>query len=318
MKKRYIIWVIILLCNAAQAKIWRVNNNTGIAADFTNAQAAHDGAAMGDTLHFEPSLSSYGNVMLSKRLVLIGTGDFLDINPNQQSTGIAARLSDLNISNPAAAGTVIMVSFSYMIIQNVPNLVIQRCYISNLVDANNADNMVIRNCYFQNNINIQSGSANILVHNNIIRAHISMDAGSSGTILNNVISTNGNGSLLYNSIVRSNIFVNGGVGLAVACTIENNLESGSSLPAGSGNQSSVSMSTVFINHSSGLDKDFQLKAGSPAIAAGYGGIDAGAYGGLSPYVLSVLPNVPSVYKLIAPPSVSGNTMSITISTKSNN
>lgn len=37
---------------SADAKIGRVNNNTGIAADFTTAQPAHDGAAAGGNAPF--------------------------------------------------------------------------------------------------------------------------------------------------------------------------------------------------------------------------------------------------------------------------
>ncbi|MFZ4772098.1 MAG: hypothetical protein ACOYLO_18085 [Ferruginibacter sp.] len=66
------------------AKIWRVNNRTNIAADFTTAQAAHDGATAGDTIYFEPSPDNYGDIVLSKQLVIIGTGYFLDANPETQ------------------------------------------------------------------------------------------------------------------------------------------------------------------------------------------------------------------------------------------
>ena len=182
MKKVYVLSAFLLLFSIADAKIWRVNNNTGIAADFTTAQAAHDGAAVGDTLHFEPSLTSYGGVIMTKRLILIGVGDFLNINPNQQASGIAATLNDLNISNTGAAGSVVMVSFSYMSINSVSNIVVQRCFIGNRIDANDADNLVVRNCYFNNMVNITTGSSNVLFHNNIIRGHINMDASSSATI----------------------------------------------------------------------------------------------------------------------------------------
>jgi len=45
---------------------------------------------------------------------------------------------------------------------------------------------------------------------------------------------------------------------------------------------------------------FKLKAGSPALGAGYGStaqnpVDAGMYGGSTPYVLSGIPAIPSIY-----------------------
>jgi hypothetical protein len=318
MKKLYAAMLLLFLCNAAMAKIWRVNNNTGITADFTTAQAAHDGAATGDTLHFEPSLISYGNLVITKRLVLIGVGDFLNVNANQQASGIAATITDLNISSTGASGTVIMVSISYAFISSVSNIVMQRCFISNRIDATGATNLVIRNCFVQNDLNLGTGSTNMLIHNNILRGRINMDAGASATILNNVISMNGNTSTIYNSTFRSNIFVSGGLSSAPGSTLENNLAPDGSIPSGNGNQQNVNMNNVFVNYGSGLDKDLQLKAGSPAIGTGYGGVDAGPFGGSSPYVLSVQPNIPAIYKLNAPPSVSGNTMNVIISTKSNN
>jgi hypothetical protein len=317
MKKVYTLSAFLLLFVIADAKIWRVNNNTGIVADFTTAQAAHDGAATGDTLHFESSLSAYGSLNMTKRLVLIGVGDFLNINANQQASGIAATLNDVSI-NGGSAGSVIMVSFSYMSISSVPNIVIQRCFIGNRIDASDADNLVARNCYFNNSINFLSGSNNVLFHNNIVRGHINMDPSSSATILNNVMSLNGNFTTIYNSIFRSNIMVNGGISTAVTSTIENNLSPDATIPSGNGNLQNVNMNNVFLNFSTNNDKDLALKAGSPAIGAGYGGVDAGVYGGASPYVLSVQPNIPAIYKLNAPPSVSGSTMTVVISTKSNN
>jgi hypothetical protein len=318
MKKLYAIVPFLLVVCIANAKIWRVNNNTGITADFTTAQAAHDGAVAGDTLHFEPSLNFYGSMTMTKRLILIGVGDFLNINANQQASGIAASLNDITINNAGAAGSIIMVSFSYMPITSVPNVVVQRCFIGNRIDASDADNMVIRNCYFQNAVNILNGSTNILFHNNIVRSHINMDISSSATMLNNLVSLNGNFSSIYNSIIRSNIFIVGGISIASGSTIENNLSLDGSIPAGNGNQQNVNMTNVFINYNTGNDKDLQLKPASPAIGAGYGGVDAGAFGGASPYVLSVQPNIPAIYKLNAPPSVSGSTMNVIISTKSNN
>jgi hypothetical protein len=317
MKKLYLVISFLFFVNLSNAKIWRVNNNTGITADFTNAQAAHDGASAGDTLHFEPSLTSYGSITITKRLVMVGLGEFLNVNPNQQATGLAPFLDNLNITNAGASGSIIMVTFNYLNIVSVPNLVVQRCFIGNRIDANDADNLVVRNCFFNNGVNINA-SANILFHNNIVRGNISMDGASSSTMLNNIISLNGNFSTITNSIFRSNIFVLGGASSFTGSTVENNLAPDNSIPAGNGNQRSVDMNNVFINFNTHLDKDLQLKAGSPALGTGYGGIDAGAFGGASPYVLALQPNVPAIYKLNAPPTVSGNTMTVVISTKSNN
>ena len=75
---------LLLVTSSVSAKIWRVNNRVGIVADFTTAQAAHDGANAGDTVFFEPSPTNYGDITLTKKLILIGTGYFLDQNLETQ------------------------------------------------------------------------------------------------------------------------------------------------------------------------------------------------------------------------------------------
>jgi len=65
------------------------------------------------------------------------------------------------------------------------------------------------------------------------------------------------------------------------------------------------------------DGKWQLKAGSPAIGAGVGGIDCGAFGGLGPYILSGLPTGPVIYQLnVSSHSVTGNKLPVTIKVKS--
>jgi hypothetical protein len=90
------------------------------------------------------------------------------------------------------------------------------------------------------------------------------------------------------------------------------------------------MTTVFedfpnTSPSFSEDNRWQLKAGSPAIGAAWNGVatggDCGIFGssatGIS-YILSGIPNVPSIYKLAAPTTVTTTTLNITISTKTNN
>ncbi|MCK4754754.1 MAG: right-handed parallel beta-helix repeat-containing protein, partial [Calditrichia bacterium] len=60
-----------------------------------------------------------------------------------------------------------------------------------------------------------------------------------------------------------------------------------------------------------------LKNGSPAIGAGSGGTDCGAFGGLSPYILSGIPNLPHIYEADVPASASSESgLQVTIKVKS--
>jgi len=66
------------------------------------------------------------------------------------------------------------------------------------------------------------------------------------------------------------------------------------------------MTTVFVDSGSvSTDGDWQLRSGSPAIGAGLDGVDCGMFGGSTPYVLSGIPAIPSIYYFIAPGSASG-------------
>ncbi|RYF84526.1 MAG: hypothetical protein EON98_08955 [Chitinophagaceae bacterium] len=91
---------------SAQAKIWRVNNNVGITADFTTIQLAHNGANAGDTLYLEGSTTSYGNLTSTKQLTIIGPGYFLDLVPNTQAITLTAKVGTVTL-NQGSGGTII-------------------------------------------------------------------------------------------------------------------------------------------------------------------------------------------------------------------
>src|SRR5580658_10761798 len=79
MKKE--IFTLLIFCPLvlwgphAAARIWRVNNNAGVSANFTDFPAAVTGAGAGDTIYLESSATAYSGVSnLSKKLIIIGTG----------------------------------------------------------------------------------------------------------------------------------------------------------------------------------------------------------------------------------------------------
>jgi hypothetical protein len=89
----------------------------------------------------------------------------------------------------------------------------------------------------------------------------------------------------------------GGVGNLV----QNNIASSTQFGSANGNQASVGMGNVFAGGANASpDGWWQLKAGSPALGAGYGStpekpVDCGLFGGISPYVLAGLPPIPAIY-----------------------
>ncbi|MFT3682913.1 MAG: hypothetical protein QM791_21825 [Ferruginibacter sp.] len=337
MKKQFLLFTMMLLCVfTAAAKIWRVNNNTGVVVDFSSIQAAHDGAADGDTIHLEPSINSYGDLGMSKRLVIISTGQFLSSNPGIQFDTKAPFLNTVNISNTGANNSVLMVRFAGNININsgVSGIALIGCASTSAngnwnctagqVIINNADNITVRGGWFSN-IRFDNNANNIVISNNIVGNAVANDASSDGIISNNVIHAidggpcGPNDGTINNCVVGNNIFNSQQNATFFNCSVSNNIAPGANLPAGNGNLVNVDMSTVFVNSQGGfVDNVYQLKTGSPAIGAGGGGVDCGAFGGGSPFRLAVTPAIPSIYKMQLPATPSGNSMTLTFSTKSNN
>ena len=82
------------------------------------------------------------------------------------------------------------------------------------------------------------------------------------------------------------------------------------------NQNSVGYAAIFT-YTGSDDGKFTLKASpSPARAAGTAGVDCGIFGGTQPYILSGIPNAPTIYNLNS--TVSGTNLNVTLGTKSNN
>lgn len=319
------------LSNNLHAKIWRVNNSTGVVADFTTVQAAHNAAAAGDTIHLEPSLNDYGNLNMTKRLTIISTGSFSTSNPNLQADPKHALVANVTINNTGANGSVLSVKFSngFNINNGVSNISLINCVANDAsdnanccgrayVEINNADNIVISKC-FVTSIRFSNNSNNIVVNNNIVWGLITNDGTSDGVITNNVFRAgNANdAAAINNCVVANNIWNKNFATSFTNCNVGNNFAPGTgTAPTG---VTFADMSTIFVDANGGfVDNVYQLKVGSPAIAAGEGGIDCGAFGGGSPFKLGVTPAIPSIYKLNVPAAPAGNSMNIIFSTRSNN
>ena len=300
---------LVLFSLTVHAKIWRVNNNLGITADFTTFNAAANSASVlaGDTLYMEPSNTQYstGSFTLTKRLVVVGPGFFLD--PASAST-------------PGNAGLQVTTFDSE---------------IAFIRFGAGSDAITIRKCFFNNGVNISGVVAatvtNFVCENNIFYngAYITLTTLSgSGNIVRNNSIVGGNAFTLSNTYVANNIFAVGSQCTFANCTIKNNLfQIAQTLPGTAvGNQLSVNMANVYVGGSTGsLDSRTALKAGSPALAAGLtiGAVvtpDCGAFGATDPYKLSGIPNIPSIYAMTVPISIpSGSaTMNVTFSTRNNN
>ena len=92
MKK--LTFLLLCLCYiSTYANCWRLNNNPAINADFRTFAEAHDAAAAGDTIYVEGNGNEahYGNIQISKKLIIIGPGYFLNENDSTYANPVFAR-----------------------------------------------------------------------------------------------------------------------------------------------------------------------------------------------------------------------------------
>lgn len=326
MKKIILSAVIILLfCIHADGKIWRVNNNPGVSADFTTAQAANDASQVlaGDTIHLEPSIYYYGNnLTTNKRLVWISTGFFLNENPGNQFSNTPGTIASHLYINPGSEGSVFSIAhYGGNVYISAASVTLSRCLIYGAIDIN-AQNITVTQCYqFTSLITLNTAiSTNAIITNNILPFAVNMAYNTCSAIISNNIFRNFQQFVyIYNSVFQNNIIIgNSGVWNFINSSVSYNLSQNPNFPTGNNNQSNVDMYSVFLNQNGSIDKDFILKPGSPAIGSGFGGTDMGVFGGNTPYKLALQPAVPAITNIIAPASNDGNTIQVTFSAKSNN
>ncbi|MEI8204480.1 MAG: hypothetical protein WCH34_15775 [Bacteroidota bacterium] len=298
MKKLFFFLMIALMAMNANAKVWRLNNNPGISADFNNWAAAYAAASAGDTIYIEGSLSSYGNITLNKPLIIIGAGYFLDQNLNTQKYPYYASIVNYVYVNIGSEGSYISgLTFNNDIQIYCQNISIVRNYFPSSSINFSQSNTIIKQNYITGCILTNTKSNNNIIKNNVVRgSYYPLNLGDSCIALisnNNLYGyyccNKSNNCIYTNNIIQNLSFYN-----INNNTFSHNICDYSQLPVGNGNQLNVNMSTVYVGTGTS-DGQWQLKVGSPAIGAGIGGTDCGIFGGDEPYVLSGMPGIPSVY-----------------------
>lgn len=343
---KYISIIIFFIAAGLQvsAKVWRINNNPGITADFTSGALAlaSNSVVNDDTLYFEGSATNYTGFSLTKRLVIIGSGYFL--SGSNANTGLQANAFSSNFGSAiilfdstGSGSTLIgLDNFQFGIGPTLgsatDNITITRCRVNNIAQYYGAtanttmSGWKINKCYFENSLNL--GNINDAVQNWEITNNIfisTFDLGNTKN-LNNLIRNNVfRSSIDIFSAYFANNIITGTTFNSLNVTVKNNLSSGTNLPAGNGNLNSQSDAIVFQGLTgNSTDGQWRLKAASPAIGAGetVAAItpNCGAFGTADPYILSGIPPIPTIYLLSVPASVASNAsnLPITISTKSNN
>lgn len=346
MKTQISTFILVLLTGlsfSAHAKVWRINNNAGVNADFTSANAAVISTTVqsGDTLYFEASATDYGGITISKKLVLIGTGYFLDStnNPGLQYNPNAAVINGVVLDSAGTGSTFTGLTLNFLIGpgaggSSVDNLTITRCRVTGIGNYYGYTPGTILSGWKVNK-NYITGSfgdgawvmQNWDVSNNIIDTWINMEntACSGNVIRNNVF----RGAIhIVNGYFANNLLSGWNDYVFTNTVVKNTLSVGTpstfTAYVGSNNNSYGYTDAQLFAGTGSTDGKWKLAATSPAKQAGLtvGSVvkpDCGAFGGPDPYILSGIPNIPAIYKLTVPASIASGTssMNITFSTRSN-
>jgi hypothetical protein len=309
------------------AGTFRVNNKLDenpSANIYSSIQDAHDAAFNGDTLMIEGSSQNYSGFICTKKLVIKGPGYYLTENPGISANTLTASVSTTNF-NPGSAGTLIMgIEFYSSLYLSDDNLTVRRCIVSQVNLGTNKDNMTITECIFSGS-GYLSGSThtNLVISNNLFtNSGIYIGEGSTGTFLNNV-ATCAIITLPGSIDIKNNIFFtvekdNVTLPMLPDPNVSYNISITDHFGTDNHNQANVSESSLFLGAATeSTDGKWQLKGGSPAIAAGEGGVDCGAFGGPQPYILSGLPVGPVIYELnVSSYATEDNKLPVTIKVKS--
>ena len=323
------------------ATTYRVNNTPGTDPDFDNLIDAHAIARDGDTLMIGGSNESYGELTMTKRLTLIGTGYFLDENPNVSVSLLAVikfltlnPTIDNNPSTGAAGSEIIGIAFnlgfsSRSMEINVNNVVIKKCNLSTVAIQGNTESdnpasgiQFIQNYFRGGFTTFRTPKVNIQVFNNIFNDRCFVGKNSSGAFLHNIFTIlDAEG---FVGEIRSNILLNTNPNAAVIPSLPNNQISHNIAAAGQFGDANDNFTTVVDNLFVGstdnsTDGQWQLKPNSLASGNAHDGTDRGPFGGSTPYVLSGQGGSPAIIFFEAEPvGTASNRLNVRIRAKSSN
>ncbi|HEX8429138.1 hypothetical protein [Hymenobacter sp.] len=340
--------LLLLYTLAAQAQVIRRCNNVGVTGTniYATLQAAHDASAANDIIYLEPSSISYGPLVCVRPLTIIGNGYFLTQNPGLQLDTRESITDAVTFANGSAGSRITGCRLNGSASIGASNITVERnyfntsyCYIgyNPSVGSVGVSNIIVRQNFIDNgyDVYLYPGStaatavSNVNIINNIITGNITTPTGQF-TRLSNILITNnviGNltGSSSYridvdNAVIKNNILTYTGTGNNFTPrnnAYSNNISGNTAFGTANGNQQNVAPTAMFVGGTGSTDGAFVLRAApNPAIGTGESGTNVGAFGGVNPYRLSGIPNVPTIYQYNQ--SVTGNTLNATISTRSNN
>jgi hypothetical protein len=328
---------LLLASLTSHARILRVNSVAAFAttcADcFQTLSTAYNAAQDGDTLHLEPADANYGDLTIQKSLVIIGNGYMLGASPGNtglQANSQSSMVNLITVDGPNAQGTqLIGLHFAGygggLVINNTSAIALVRCYFEGLnvrfnTGGNGVSNVLIAENYINGSITNSYGSqsiTNLTIRNNIISIVLDLNAADDEIenllVLNNTFLLDGNHGL-KNAEVAYNVFYQGNI-LGSNNTVHDNIST-VALTGGDASNNVVNMGNVYNLGVGTDDSKYDILNASPYNETG--AQPRGAFSGISPYRLSGIPNIPTIYSLQSTLNTTpGGTVNVTLSTRSN-
>jgi hypothetical protein len=307
--------VCLLVANTGYAQNhWRVNNALGIDADFTTIQAAFDTASANDIVYIEGTNIPYASATLNKPLTVIGPGYFLASNDSTQANLSSSLIGEITLGSASTGSYLAGLTMNTLYLWS-SNVIIERNNITSIyIGWNGFDvgSVVIRQNYI-GSIDDHGSYTSAIIENNIVTSGITSSQMATWLIYNNTIQTGWGVSIqVYNSSIKNNIIKNTYPSNDYYCintdpTRNNNIKYNicnklpNTQPPPPENLWGVDMTQV-IAGTGNNETRFYLIEGSLATGYGENGIDCGAFGNITPYVLSGMPPVPHIFKASIPVS----------------
>lgn len=208
--KNFLFSVVILAtAMTTNATIRTVSNATVSAGQYTTVQAAVDASVVGDTIYIHGSQTSYGDVTLNKRLVIIGAGHSLTGTQfNFPTTLNDIYLSQGNSTTLPTGSTIKGIDFSSISGSGgslpVNNITLERNFISGYSTIIGSG-WILRNnflYYF-----VVREFKNTIISNNVISQLIQSSNQPSVIITNNIFLNGAYLSSVSYATVTNNIFI---------------------------------------------------------------------------------------------------------------
>ena len=332
-KLLYSLTFLTLFSSPLMATVLRVNNQLATNATqkiFNTLQEAHNFAAGGDTLMVEGTPTQYANVVLTKKLVIIGTGYFINENFDNSGGQHSSRVNNITLN--AGSGGSVLLGLSFVVngnpIINTDNIIISRCLLTSAISFNFSEtsNLVITQNYFLAGAVTGVGSStrisNVVFSNNVVNGIFNPGSDinkSFSAVNNNVFRGTGINTInVRTDNFRNNIIATNATSITVISNnISNNLTLANQL-TGNNNQL-YDPNLLFVGAGNSTDGQYAIKVDSPYKTAGFQGVEPGIFGGNSPYVLSGMPPFPIILNLSADSfGTQQNGLNVSIKAKTNN